>query len=161
MSRITEQRNNERAAALVAAVHRGAEGLESWTAQCIAATLTTTLRGQIAADLRGMCEANGLPCTSDGGGLPCRCEWAAAGRKERCVMAAAWALLALIAAALVAAIVVGLWLDRPGWRPSGPDAEWLAELGADQVGEEAVERRLRMVDLMRRRVARIGRRPRP
>jgi hypothetical protein len=76
MSRLTEQRTRERYAELVAAVHRGSEGVDRWAAQCIVAAVTSTLRKQIADDLRGMCEAHGLPCTA-GEESPCRCEWAA------------------------------------------------------------------------------------
>lgn len=77
VSNLSEKRANERHAELIAAVHRGAHDLDGWAARCIVAALVPTLRKQIAADLRGMCEANGLPCRSDGGSLPCRCEWAA------------------------------------------------------------------------------------
>jgi hypothetical protein len=71
-----------------------------------------------------------------------------------------WILIAAITAALVAAIAVGLWLDRSTW-PGGPDAVWLAELGAEHADEEKIVRRLSLADRLRQRAARIGRRPRP
>jgi hypothetical protein len=63
----TDGKANAQYAELVAAVHRGCEGLDSWQAHCIVVTVTSTLRRQIAADLRGMCERHGVPCRADGG----------------------------------------------------------------------------------------------
>jgi len=73
-----EQRSNERYCERVAAVHRGAEGIDPWAAQCIAGTVSSTVRRHIAEDLRGMCAARGWQCTGDAAaGVLCRCEVAA------------------------------------------------------------------------------------
>lgn len=64
---LPEEDVNSRYADLVAAVHRGCEGLDSWQAHCIVATVTSTLRKQIAEDMRGMCEERGWVCRGDGG----------------------------------------------------------------------------------------------
>jgi len=74
---------------------------------------------------------------------------------------AAWALLALIAAGLIAAIVAVAWLEGSDRITGGPDAAWLKEIGTETAAEEVPVRRLRISDLWRQRAARIGRRPRP
>jgi hypothetical protein len=74
-------------------------------------------------------------------------------------------LLGLVAAALVALVAIDACREAdPKSDRNDPDAlyeAWFEQLGVENGAEEAVDRRLRMVDLMRRRVARIGRRPRP
>lgn len=74
MSAASEQRAAERDAALVAAVHQGCEGLDDTAARHILAAVVPVLRRQLFADLRVMCETNGLPCAGDG----CHHEFAAA-----------------------------------------------------------------------------------
>lgn len=76
-------------------------------------------------------------------------------------MTLAFVLLAAIAAVLVVAFAIGLYMDRPRWISGGPDAAWLAQLDVEGGAEETADRRFRLADRLRQRAARIGRRPRP
>jgi hypothetical protein len=74
-----------------------------------------------------------------------------------------WVVVIVIAVVFAAALLVQGYLEsgaNPG-TPVGPDEQYFTEIGTATSADEVTERRLRLVDLARRRVARIGRRPRP